>query len=97
VFDALRAAQTVCIVEASRDEYGPVKNAAGADSPESSRRVLSQRYRSWIEAAGLRAPGSAWIEVDESQIGGPDDLRALGLEAIEDAPDHIHSRLGDDA
>jgi UDP-N-acetylglucosamine/UDP-N-acetylgalactosamine diphosphorylase len=98
VFDALRAAETVCIVEAPRDEYGPVKNATGADSPESSRRELSRCYQRWIEAAGLRAPSPAHrIEIDESQIGGPDDLRALGLAAIEDAPDHIHTRLGDDA
>jgi UDP-N-acetylglucosamine/UDP-N-acetylgalactosamine diphosphorylase len=98
VFDALRAAETVCIVETSRDEYGPIKNATGTDSPESSRRELSRRYQSWVAAAGLRAPSPAhWIEIDESQIGGPDDLRALGLAAIEDAPDHIHTRLGDDA
>jgi UDP-N-acetylglucosamine/UDP-N-acetylgalactosamine diphosphorylase len=98
VFDALRAAETVRIVESSRDEYEPVKNATGADSPDSSRRELSRRYRCWIEAAGLPAPSPAHrIEIDESQIGGPDDLRALGLAAIEDAPDHIHTRLGDDA
>jgi UDP-N-acetylglucosamine/UDP-N-acetylgalactosamine diphosphorylase len=97
VFDALRAADTVCIVEASRDEYGPVKNASGTDSPETSRRALSERYRSWIEASGLRAPASGWIEIDESEIGGPNDLRALGLAAIEDAREHIHTSLGDDA
>ena len=98
VFDALRAAETVCIVETSRDEYGPVKNATGADSPQSSRHALSQRYRGWIEAAGLRTPSPAHqIEIDESRIDGPDELRALALTAIEDAPDHIHTRLGDDA
>jgi UDP-N-acetylglucosamine/UDP-N-acetylgalactosamine diphosphorylase len=97
VFDALRAADRVCIVETSRDEYGPIKNATGADSPESSRRELSRRYRRWIEAAGLRAPSSAHdIEIDESRIGGPDDLRALGLASIDDTPDLIHTRLGDD-
>jgi UDP-N-acetylglucosamine/UDP-N-acetylgalactosamine diphosphorylase len=98
VFDALRAADTVCIVETSRDEYGPVKNASGSDSPDSARGELSQRYRRWIEAAGLRAPSAAHrIEIDESRIGGPEDLRALGIAAIEAAPDHIHIRLGDDA
>ena len=98
VFDALRAAQTVCIVEAARDEYGPVKNASGSDSPQSSRRALSAHYRRWIEAAGLRAPGPAQeIEIDEARIGGPDDLRALGVAAIEHAPEYIHTRLGDDA
>jgi UDP-N-acetylglucosamine/UDP-N-acetylgalactosamine diphosphorylase len=97
VFDALRAADTVCIVEASRDEYGPVKNASGGDSPETSRRTLSQRYRRWIEAAGLRASASQQLEIDESQIAGPEDLRALGIAAIEEAPNQIHTRLGDDA
>jgi UDP-N-acetylglucosamine/UDP-N-acetylgalactosamine diphosphorylase len=98
VFDALRAARAVSIVEASRDEYAPVKNATGADSPESSRRALSQHYQRWIESTGLPGPGpKCRIEIDESRIGGPDDLRALGLAAIEDAPDHIHVCLGDDA
>ncbi len=98
VFDALRAAETVCIVEAARDEYGPVKNASGSDSPQSSREALSAHYRRWIEAAGLRAPSPAHqIEIDETRIGGPDDLRALGLSAIEHARDSIHTRLGDDA
>ena len=98
VFDALRAAQQVCIVEAARDEYGPVKNAEGGDSPSSSRRALSARYRRWVEDAGLRAPSPAHqIEIDETRIGGPDDLRALGVTAVEQAREHIHTRLGDDA
>jgi UDP-N-acetylglucosamine/UDP-N-acetylgalactosamine diphosphorylase len=98
VFDALRAARTVCIVEAGRNEYAPVKNASGGDSPQSSRRALSARYRRWIEDAGLRAPDPAClVEIDEARIGGPDDLRALGITAIERAPDSIHTRLGDDA
>jgi len=97
VFDSLRAAETVSIVEASREEYGPVKNATGSDSPQSSRRELSNRYRRWIEAAGLPAPSpSHWIEIDESRIGSPDELRALGLAAIEDAPESIRIRFGDD-
>jgi len=98
VFDALRAARTVCIVETGRNEYAPVKNASGSDSPHSSRRALSAHYRRWIEDAGLRAPDPAHaIEIDEARIGGPDDLRALGITAIERAPDSIHTRLGDDA
>jgi hypothetical protein len=52
VFDALRAARTVCIVETGREEYGPVKNATGNDSPLSSRRSLSAHYRRWIEDGG---------------------------------------------
>jgi UDP-N-acetylglucosamine/UDP-N-acetylgalactosamine diphosphorylase len=97
VFDALRAARTVCIVETGREEYGPVKNATGNDSPLSSRRSLSAHYRRWIEEAGLRAPSPAHhIEIDEARISGPEDLRALGVAAIGDAPGIIDTRLGDD-
>jgi UDP-N-acetylglucosamine/UDP-N-acetylgalactosamine diphosphorylase len=98
VFDALPAADSVCLVEASRDEASPIKNATGSESPTTARRALSRRYRHWIEGAGLNAPSPAhWIEIDESRIGGPEDLRALGVTRIEDASDHIHTRLGDDA
>ncbi len=97
VFDALRAAESVCVVEAARDEYSPVKNAEGSDSPSTSRRDLSRRYRRWIEEAGLPVPADdRWIEIDESRVAGPDDLRALGIERLEDAPTTIHTRLGDD-
>jgi UDP-N-acetylglucosamine/UDP-N-acetylgalactosamine diphosphorylase len=98
VFDALRAADSVCVVEASRDEYAPVKNATGPDSPQTSRQALSDRYRSWIAGAGLTAPpADHWIEIDESRIGGPEDLRSLDLNDVGDASDSILlTRLGDD-
>ena len=96
VFDVLPAAERVCVVESSRDDYSPVKNASGSDSPETSRRDLSARYRAWIEAAGLPSPApGTWIEIDESQIGSPEDLRALSLARIEDAADRILTRPGD--
>lgn len=96
VFDVLPAAGRVCVVEASRDAYSPVKNAEGPDSPETSRRDLSERYRRWIEAADLSAPApGAAIEIDEARIGGPDDLRQLGLERLEDAGDLILTRSGE--
>ncbi len=98
VFDALPAADRVCIVETSRAEYSPVKNADGDDSPATARRDLSAAYRRWIEDAGLPAPADdQWIEIDESKIGDADDLRALGILRIEDAAEWIQTRPGDDA
>jgi UDP-N-acetylglucosamine/UDP-N-acetylgalactosamine diphosphorylase len=98
VFDALRAADSVCVVEASRDEYSPVKNAEGSDSPETASRSLSQQYRHWIAEAGLEAPASGTaVEIDESRIGGPEDLRTLALRRLSDAPELIHTSPGDDA
>ena len=96
VFDALPAAETVCVVETSREHYSPVKNATGSDSPATARRDLSARYRHWIEDAGLPAPPPGdFVEIDEARIGGADDLRALGIARLEEAADCILTRPGD--
>lgn len=46
-------------------EFAPVKNAEGADSPDSARRLMTALYRGWLEAAGatIAAP-EAQIEVN---------------------------------
>ena len=66
LFDALPSARRTVTVEAAReDEFSPIKNAEGADSPETARRDLNRLYARWLEAAGVdgaaRAPtGSPW-------------------------------------
>jgi UDP-N-acetylglucosamine/UDP-N-acetylgalactosamine diphosphorylase len=99
VFDALAATDRVCVVEALRqDEYSPVKNAEGSESPRTARRDLVARYRAWLEGAGIELPppGVA-IEVDESLVGGSEDARALGIRRIEEAGDVIRVADGDEA
>lgn len=60
IFDALPKARNVVILEADRNEqFGPVKNASGEDSPETSRCLLSERAARWLEVAGLAAPRCA--------------------------------------
>jgi len=54
VFDALPRARRTVVVEASRaEEFSPVKNATGVDSPETTRADLLRLFRGWIEAAGF--------------------------------------------
>jgi len=91
VFDALGAARSVCVVEADRNlEYSPIKNAEGADSPSSARRDLIAVYRSWLDAAGIELPkDSVAIEIDHSQVDGPDEARALGIQRCAEAGDTI--------
>jgi UDP-N-acetylglucosamine/UDP-N-acetylgalactosamine diphosphorylase len=60
LFDALPAASRTVTVEAAReDEFSPIKNAEGADSPATARRALNDLYARWLEAAGVVVPRDA--------------------------------------
>ena len=90
VFDALSAAQKVCVVEAGRSsEYSPVKNANGVESPSTARHDLMAQYRAWLGAANVEVPDEQIIEIDHSVIDGPEDARAAGIKNIEDAAESI--------
>lgn len=95
VFDALPAADRICVVEVDRQlEYSPVKNAEGSDSPATARRDLVALYRRWLDEAGVQAPAEGLLEIDHARIDSPQDLRALGIARVEDAGDAI--RMGTD-
>jgi len=60
VFDALMDADRTVILEVRREEeFSPVKNARGADSPQTARRDLVNLYGSWMEKAGAAVPRDA--------------------------------------
>lgn len=60
LFDALPSARRTVTVEAAReDEFSPIKNAEGADSPASARRDLNRLYARWLEGAGVAVPRGA--------------------------------------
>ncbi len=57
VFDALGFAREVVTQEVAReDEFAPVKNREGADSPATARAALAAQAARWMAAAGLAAP-----------------------------------------
>jgi UDP-N-acetylglucosamine/UDP-N-acetylgalactosamine diphosphorylase len=99
VFDALPAARAVSVVETSREEeYAPVKNAEGGESPETSRRALCALYRRWLAAADVEAPAEGVaLEIDHSRVDGPDDARGLGIRSFREAPDVIRTAAGAEA
>lgn len=90
-FDALPAAKRVAVVETLRcDEFSPVKNAVGADSPGTARADLSAMYRRWLAESGLDVDGV--IEIDEAVLCGPDAIRARGLRSVAEAGDAIRQK-----
>jgi len=63
VFDALPLAKNPVIIEATRgDNFSPVKNAEGVDSPQSCKEDQLRMFARWLKAAGVE------IETDESGL-----------------------------
>lgn len=96
VFDALPWAERSLAVEVRREEeYSPIKNAEGSESPASARRDLVACVRGWLESAGVALPGQGTaIEVDHAVIDGSNDARALRIRRAEEAPHVILTGMG---
>jgi UDP-N-acetylglucosamine/UDP-N-acetylgalactosamine diphosphorylase len=57
IFDALRDTRRTIVLEVRREEeFSPLKNATGKDSPETCRSDMTALYASWLEQAGVRVP-----------------------------------------
>ncbi len=93
VFDALPLANNPIIVEAEReDEFGPVKNATGIDSVESSRRLMQERFARWLEARGEAVPRdhrgelAVTLEISPRNAVTQEDFRRLELDPLQLSP-----------
>ena len=57
VFDALSQARVTVNMETRREEdFSPVKNAVGEDSPQSATQGMMEQYARWLTAAGVHVP-----------------------------------------
>lgn len=84
VFDALPLATRSVVLETARaEEFAPIKNASGPDSPESCALIQTARAARWLEAAGVRVPrrsdGSPDCVIELSPLTAldPEDLPAI--------------------
>lgn len=60
VFDVIPdAAKVLNIAFEREDEFSPVKNADGCDSPDSCKRDLQAKWARWFEACGVKIPRKA--------------------------------------
>jgi UDP-N-acetylglucosamine/UDP-N-acetylgalactosamine diphosphorylase len=57
VFDAIPLAKNAMVLETDRaEEFSPVKNAEGVDSPQTCRRDQIRRAARWLREAGVEVP-----------------------------------------
>ncbi|MDR1521071.1 MAG: UTP--glucose-1-phosphate uridylyltransferase [Planctomycetota bacterium] len=69
VFDAIPLAKRSVNLEVAREqEFAPVKNAEGIDSPVSCRRLLSSYFAAWLAGCGVAAPAGAAPLVEISPL-----------------------------
>ncbi|MCC5787436.1 MAG: UDPGP type 1 family protein [Phycisphaerales bacterium] len=88
VFDALQLAERSIVLETDRvEEFAPIKNAEGVDSPESSARIQTERAARWLQRVGVSVPMKGGepdctieigpltalepLDLDPSRVGGP--------------------------
>jgi UDP-N-acetylglucosamine/UDP-N-acetylgalactosamine diphosphorylase len=57
IFDVLPLAERWTVLATPREEeFAPVKNAEGVDSPATCRRMMCNLYANWLRQAGVQVP-----------------------------------------
>jgi UDP-N-acetylglucosamine/UDP-N-acetylgalactosamine diphosphorylase len=84
VFDAIPLAKNAIVYETDRaEEFSPVKNAEGTDSPATCRRDQIRRAARWLKAAGVNVPTrdgepDATLEISPLFAVSEDQIKARG-------------------
>ncbi|MBL8897895.1 MAG: UTP--glucose-1-phosphate uridylyltransferase [Planctomycetes bacterium] len=77
VFDALPRAQRVLVQEVLREEeFAPVKNREGEDSPATAREAILAQGRRWLESSGVAVPVEVEVEISPLWASRASDAQA---------------------
>jgi UDP-N-acetylglucosamine/UDP-N-acetylgalactosamine diphosphorylase len=76
VFDAIPLAErTSCMEVAREEEFSPVKNKEGMDSPETARQAMVDLHRKWLKDAGAEVAPGAKVEISPLFALNKEELR----------------------
>ena len=76
IFDVMPDAKTVVNLAFDRaDEFSPVKNAEGSDSPETCKHDMQAKWRRWFLANGVTLPETLPLEIDPAYALDSTDLK----------------------
>jgi UDP-N-acetylglucosamine/UDP-N-acetylgalactosamine diphosphorylase len=76
IFDVMPDARTVVNLAFDRaDEFSPVKNAEGSDSPATCKHDMQAKWRRWFKANGVTLPETLPVEIDPAYALDVNDLK----------------------
>ncbi|MCK9603989.1 MAG: UTP--glucose-1-phosphate uridylyltransferase [Candidatus Omnitrophica bacterium] len=77
IFDAIPLAKKTCCMEISREEeFAPLKNKDGDDSPETVRKILSNMYKNWLHDTGIEVEPQVRVEISPLFALSKEELRS---------------------
>ena len=80
IFDILPNAKTAAFMAfEQKDEFSPVKNAEGTDSPATCKADLQAKWRRWFAEVGVTVPEALPVEIDPAYAVDAKDLAAKGI------------------
>ena len=80
IFDILPNAKKVAFLAfEQKDEFSPVKNAEGADSPDSCRADMRAKWVRILQASGISVPEDMPVEIDPVYALDFEDVQSIGL------------------
>jgi len=64
VFDTIPLAERTCCMEVAREEeFAPIKNKDGVDSPDTARIAMCNLHKSWLKNIGVDLPPGILVEI----------------------------------
>ena len=80
IFDILpNARRAAFLAFAQEDEFSPVKNAEGSDSPATCKADMQAKWARWFAALGVKLPRNLPVEIDPAYAVDAAELAAKGI------------------